>query len=282
MVDYSKLRRENRLGGTIVAAKAKRDHRDNLARHPARRTGYRLIPIGDYDLRIVTRLAKAARPRVRRWVGARARNKSVGATFDGRGWGVHEDDAGRYSARCRYRKIDYGPWVSSYGYVTATHLVARIWDSRYRYRAPRGWVFGRDDLGIYIVRLREKRESYRYHLSSDDVRGGLSAIRAAGIRHEIAQRAATKRARLLLRADKVGAAELARYGVWISVADSRKAGNCASGTIAWALQNGLDPGRRYPSAVIARLAATHPSVSRVLAQARHRTREELAQGFCLI
>ena len=55
-------------------------------------------------------------------------------------------------------------------------------------RAPRGWAFGRDDLGIYVVRVRKRGAVYPYHLTSDDVRGGVAAIRAAGIRHETSVR----------------------------------------------------------------------------------------------
>ena len=275
--DYSKLKRDGTFSGTIKLAKVKRRHRDDLARHSAPRTGYRVIPIGDFDAAMVDRMARTDRPRVQRWVGAEAGNKtSRGA------WGVFEDDAGRYSRRCTYRKINYTPWVASYGFATATRLVATVWDERYKYRAPRGWVFGQDDLGIYIRRTQEERENYRYHLSSDDVRGGLSSMRAAGIRHEAEQRAATKRARLQRRIDLVEDAELARYGVWVTVDDSRKAGNCASGTIAWVKRHGFDHRKRYPMKVIARLAASHPSVDRVIEAARSRTRAELAQGFCLI
>ena len=94
----------------------------------------------------------------------------------------------------------YVPGPASYGYIscTGTRLRATVWATHYRYRAPRGWVFGRDDLGIYVVRVRETRVSYRYHLTSADVRGGVAAIRAAGIRHETGQRAA-KRAAIAAR-----------------------------------------------------------------------------------
>ena len=283
--NYSTLRYKGLLHGTIKDAKAKRAHRDALRLEPSARGQYYTIPIGSEDASKVGRMALEDRPRVQRWGSEMALGKSgpygCDATDYG-SWGVKEVDSGRYSRRCRYRKIDYYPFVRSYGYATATRLVATIWDTRYRYRAPRGWVFGIDDLGIYIIRTQEKRANYRYHVSSDDVRGGLSSMRAAGIRHEAEQRAANKRARLLCRIDKVEDAELARYGVWVTVADSRKAGNCASGTRTWAAHHGLDPRKRYPMKVIARLAATHPSVSRVLDMARHRTREELAQGFCLI
>jgi len=277
--DYSRLKKAGTFCGTIKAAKVKRRDRDDLARHSAPCTGYRVIPIGVVDSMEVSERARSYRPRVQRWTTARAGGKTGLAPY---GWYVAEHSAGQYSRRCTYHMINYTPVVSSYGYSTATRLVATIWDKRYRYRAPRGWVFGQDSLGIYIIRTREKRENYRYHLSSADVCGGLSAMREMANRHEVGQREATKRARLQRRMDRVEDAELARYGVWVTVADSRNAGNCDSGTKTWALQHGLDPCKRYPMSVIERLAATHPAVSRVLDVARYRTREELAQGFCLI
>jgi hypothetical protein len=92
--------------------------------------------------------------------------------------------------------IDYTPTVASYGRATATRLYASVWAVAYKYRAPRGWKFGNDYLGIYLVRKKEQRHHFRHHLTSDDIRGGLAAMRRAGITHEDNQRAvaAQKRA----------------------------------------------------------------------------------------
>jgi len=283
--DYSALRQRGLLSGTIKSARAKRAQREDRRwvepDYKPWHGHYRLIPLGQIDEVKVDRLARADRPRVRRWESALPADKTVGDPPAG--WGVSDIDMGRYSSRCTFAKIDHHPYVHSYGYATATWLVATIWNKRYRYRAPRGWVYGIDGLGIYVRRAREKRERYRYHLSSDDVRGGLSAMRAAGLQHETEQIAATKRERQRRKIDKIKDAEIERYGgVWVTLADSRAAGNCASGTKTWALRHGLNPKKRYPLRVIERLAKTHQSVERVLAIARRRTRTELEQGFCLI
>ena len=198
MTNYSQLRRAGLLSGTIKNATAKRRHRDKLACATVPRGGWVPIPLGAVDSARVDSLARATRPRVQRWTGARARWPRQGRRRDAPDWGIKEIDCGRYSRRCTFRVIDYAPWVASYGYTTATRLIATIWDTRYRYRAPRGWVFGRDDLGIYVVRVSKRGAVYPYYLTSDDVRGGVAAIRAAGIRHEEEQRAA-KRAAIAAR-----------------------------------------------------------------------------------
>ena len=103
--------------------------------------------------------------------------------------------------------------------------------------------------GIGIVRLvagstadnlaytwaENKTRAFRYHLTSDDVRGGLATMRAAGIQHE-RRREATKSLREQKRATKAREAfrkMLPAVGVWVSFEDSQKVGNCASGTISW-------------------------------------------------
>ena len=280
---YSVLRSNGLLSGTIKAALATRQRRNELAARnggviPA---GYVSIPLGPIDSAELSQRARASRPRVQRWVSPYARNREAGPTC-----GISEFDEGAYSSRCSYRMVDYAPWIQSYGYCTGARLVATISDERYRYRAPRGWTFGRDDLGVYIVRAGETRAKYRYHLSSDDVRGGLAAMRAAGIRHEVEQRAAQRRwcetraeARRLAVVTRADDARLREAGgVWVILADSRAAGNCESGTRSWCARYELNPAKRYPVRVIRRLAHTHYSVERVIAAARQRTLAELAES----
>ncbi len=292
--NLSALRSKGILTGTIKDAKRKRADRAAAQYSTNKRTEYRIIELGPDDTREVDLLAYADRPRVQRWAGAKAEGKQSYCRLGGpqsrewlgqSSWGVDEVDAGRYSGRCRYRKVDYHPFVRSYGYATETRLVATIWDKRYRYRAPRGWVYGMDSLGIYIRRKNETRATFRYHLTSDDVRGGLAVMRAAGIQHERQRREATKSLRAQKRAAKAREAfrkMLPAVGVWVSFEDSQKVGNCASGTISWGRSHGLDHRKRYPAKVIERLAGTHHSIPRVLAAAEQRTLEDLERGYCLI
>ncbi len=290
---FSTLRDKGLLKGTIKEAKRKRADRAAAQYSTNKRTEYRVIELGPDDTREVDLLAYDTFPRRQRWASARAEGKTFHASAEDKfwdwkdelSWGVDEVDAGRYSRRCRYRKINYHPFVKSYGYATETRLVATIWDKRYRYRAPRGWVYGMDTLGIYIRRKNETRATFRYHLTSDDVRGGLAAMRAAGIQHERQRREATRSLRAQKRATKAREAfrkMLPAVGVWVSFEDSQKVGNCASGTISWGRSHGLDHRKRYPYKLIEKLSKTHYSIDRVLAAAEDRTIDDLERGYCLI
>tara|TARA_A100001037_G_scaffold281475_1_gene285183 strand:+ start:8 stop:898 length:891 start_codon:yes stop_codon:yes gene_type:complete len=292
--NFSTLRDKGLLKGTIKEAKRKRADRAAAQYITNKRAEYRVIELGPDDTREVDLLAYADRPRVQRWASAKAAGKQSYCRLGGpqsrewlgqSSWGIDEIDAGRYSRRCRYRKVDYHPFVRSYGYATETRLVATIWDKRYRYRAPRGWVYGMDTLGIYIRRKNETRATFRYHLTSDDVRGGLAAMRAAGIQHERQRREATRSLRAQKRAIKAREAfrkMLPAVGVWVSFEDSQKVGNCASGTISWGRSHGLDHRKRYPYKVIERLSKTHYSIDKILAAAEDRTIDDLERGYCLI
>ena len=277
MADYSKLRKAGRLTGTIKAAKAKRKARDVLRRQGCRSgpTGFVAIPLGVDDEHAVYLLSRNARPRIQRWVSPAAEVRRLPRSAPP-AWGVSEDDVGNYKGRFRqYRKTDYTPTVASYGRATATRLYASIWAVPRQYRAPRGWHFGTDYLGIYLIRKKERRDRYRYHLTSDDVRGGLAAMRRAAIVHDTGQRAAS-------RCQKVEAAKLRGVEIWVGLEDSRAAGNCRAGTVAWAGHHGLDHGRHYPARVIERLERHHPSVGAVLEAARRRALQDLDRGFCAV
>ena len=277
MADYSKLRKDGRLTGTIKAAGAKRKARDVLRRQGCRSgpVGFVPIPLGADDEHAVYLLSRKERPRIQRWVSpaaeARRRHRSAPPA-----WSVSEDDAGSYKGRFRqYRKIDYTPNVASYGRATATRLYASIWAVPCKYRAPRGWRFGTDVLGIYLVRTKERRDRYRYHLTSDDVRGGLAAMRRAAIAHETGQRDAA-------RCQKADAAKLRGVEIWVGLEDSRAAGNCRAGTVAWAGHHGLDHGRHYRARVVERLERHHSTVGAVIEAARRRTLQDLDRGFCAV
>ena len=168
----------------------------------------------------------------------------------------------------------------SRGRATAGHLAANIDGKRYRYTAPNGWEYGTDWLGIYIRRSKETREQYRYHLDSDNVRGGLAAMRQAGIEHEAAQRAAAAQKRSGVATRKADAARLRGVEIWVGIEDSRAVGNCRAGTVAWAIRQGLDHGCHHRARVIERVARSHSTVGAVIDAARRRTLADLARGFC--
>ena len=176
--------------------------------------------------------------------------------------------------------IDYTPTVASYGRVTATRLYASIWAIAYRYRSPRGWTFGTDYLGIYLVRVNERRDRFRYHLTSDDVRGGLAAMRRAALDHEYVVRQTVRIERATVCRQKADAAKLRGVEIWVGLEDSSAVGNCRAGTVTWAARQGLDHGRHHRASVIERFERSHSTVGAVIDAARRRTLADLDRGFC--
>ena len=232
--------------------------------------------LGSDDEQTASSLAYTAHPRKQNW-------RDAAATIDtipDPGWTVRETDHGAYSSRCKWHRISYTPAATSYCHAFGTRLIARIFATSYKLRAPRGWRFGRDELGVYVVRNDETREAFRYHLLSDDVRGGVRAIRAAGIAHEIRQREVVKDQRLVRAASRAEEKILNRAGVWISERDSRGVGNCRAGTAAFASRHGLDINQHYPAKILERLTKKHLSVGAVIRYAEIRTLRELRVGVC--
>jgi hypothetical protein len=275
---YQDLRNQGKLHGTIKRAVALCARRTRQAAARRERPPTVALPLGPDDEQTASSLAYAAHPRKQNW-------RDAAATIDtipDPGWTVRETDHGAYSSRCKWHRISYRTVATSYCHAFETRLVARIFTTLYKLRAPRGWRFGRDELGVYTVRNDETREAFRYHLESDDVRSGVRAIRTAGIAHEAGQRKAIKDRRLAREATKAERETLRRAGVWVSERDSRGVGNCRAGTATFARQNGLDIERHYPARILERLIGKHYSVATVISYAEKRTLRELRTGVCAL
>jgi hypothetical protein len=273
---YQNLRNEGKLHGTIKRAVALAATRLDASGEPGKRAATCVLPLGSEDRRTVRELARAAHPRKQNWDS----EEETIDTFPRSGWAVLEEDHGSYSRRCKWHRISYTPAATSYCHAFGTRLIARIFTTRYKLRAPRGWKYGRDELGVYVVRNDETREAFRYHLLSDDVRGGVRAIRAAGIAHEIRQREVVKDQRLVRAASRAEEKILNRAGVWISERDSLGVGNCRAGTAVFAKKYGLNIDRHYQAPVLERLMKKHVSVAAVIRHAEIRTLRELRVGVC--
>ena len=275
---YSALRKRRILDGTIKAALAKRAERDaRKYRPPTRREIERdrlaLIPLGPQHAALAARTAREQYPRRRNWDSPEASYHQIGVTT------THH---GRYSHRCRFERLSYVPVMRSCGMVTAGRALLLIGNDTIRIRAPRGWRFGRDENGLYLTRLRETREAFRYHPTSDEWASGLAAIRAAAIEHEQTQRRVASDARDQRRRDREDAALLATLPVYVCLRDSRTAGNCAAGTVAWARRHDLDPTLHVPADIVRRLADRNPQAMRAVESAERRTLTEIRRGYSLL
>jgi len=228
---YQNLRNEGKLHGTIKRAVALAATRLDASGEPDKRTSTCVLPLGWADTAKADKLARAEYPRLKNWERAEATAQVKGGAS---GLTIVDQDHGSYSRRCKWHRISYTPAATSYCHAFGTRLIARIFATSYKLRAPRGWRFGRDELGVYVVRNSERREAFRYHLLSDDVRGGVKVIRTAAIAHEVGQREVAKDQRLVRAASRAEEKILNRAGVWISERDSRGVGNCRAGTAAFA------------------------------------------------
>jgi len=275
--NYSQLRRTGMLSGTIKRATALHESRVK-ARRAIKMTLPKFIPIplGNSDDRTITAWARQENGRIRNWIDAEAAS-SRSAYHQHTRW-IDDRDCGRYSRRCKYTRYEYVPTMLSRGRATAGHLTANIDGTRYRYTAPNGWKYGIDSLGIYIRRTKEIRENYRYHLDSDNVRGGLAAMRRAGIDHEAKQRTIARGAPWTRKTQEI----IDTVGVWATLSDSSTAGNCLSGTRTWCQQNGIDHRRHVCAETLKRLVGTHYSVQRVIDAATARTAADIRRGYCVI
>jgi hypothetical protein len=278
--NYSQLLRNGMLSGTIKRATAL-----HKSRVRARQTTYTTppefitIPLGRNDDQTVTAWARQENGRIQNWIDAEAASDcGAHSTFHRRTRWIDDQDCGRYSRRCKYTRYQYAPTMLSRGRATAGIFVANIDGKRYRYTAPKGWKYGTDSLGIYIRRTGETRTNYRYHMDSDDVRGGLAAMRRAGIDHEAKQRTIARGAPWTSRTQKM----IDTVGVWVSLADSAAAGNCRGGTRTWCQQHDIDHRRHVRAAVLKRLVGTHFSVQRVIDTATARTAADIRRGYCVI
>ena len=213
---YSRLRREGRLTGTITRAvelwSARRDARfysgdqDRRQAYIDGRTGARYFRSAALPLEAYVRIRCSAtviplgtaaesvslegrqmRPRAKNWVGAQADSVSKEVR-------VIEADCGKYSNACTYTRYEYRPQLRSCGVCSPGQLHYWFGSESRRLKAPRGWQFGRDGLGLYIARKREKRVNYRYHFSASDL-PSAGTLRAAAIAHEALQKRAADAAR---------------------------------------------------------------------------------------
>jgi hypothetical protein len=277
LTDYPALRRAGKLHGTIQRARALHTARLQ-ARWIAPADAMKiLIPLSASDSDKAATAARTAFPRRRNWTNPAA-GLAPNNNWQPRDVWVVDIDCGTYSRGCKYTRWEYQPRMASFGAVTRTRLYARIGADPFLHRAPKGWLFGTDVLGIYIRRAKEIREGFRYHLDSGDIRGGASAMRRAGMEHEARQRTVARGAPVTRSMQKL----LDTVGVWVSLSDSAAAGNCLSGTRTWCAAHGIDYRRHVRVAVIQRLLGEHPSVQRVIDVATARTAADIKRGFCTI
>ncbi len=141
-------------------------------------------------------------------------------------------DLGRYSRRCRYTHYEYSPICPSYGIISenGNSVSGKIVAEDFTLTAPKGYIFATDSLGIKLQSKTNPKKDF--HFNSDHVTfGGISFIlkelRSNWDKHRTAYRAAVQQKYF----DKIFQREIG--STLVNLGDSRRAGNCIEGTLAW-------------------------------------------------
>ena len=263
---YSTLRSAGKLFGTIKRAVAIREDRDQRAATKKRQRLVR-IPLGSEQQRDCQEQARKLKPAVRNW----AKTYAV-ANRDQKCIAVIMRDCGRYSSRCTYLRHEYDVTLRSCGTCTPRRLLWFNGAKSGLVMAPRGWRFGRDELGLYVERSGNRNALKRYHFTSDDVVNGSMFVAARA--HEERQRksAAEQRAEKRVMGD-----------VCVLPGDSLRAGNCQAGTIAFQSLHNLQG--YCKASVLQRIAerlggVRAKQILRAVAAATARTANDLQRGYC--
>jgi hypothetical protein len=277
--DYSRLLNAGKLHGTITRAVRLRSKRNALAIATPQQDRLTRIELPGWLAGRVSRLARDEYPRRQNWNNPIPHND-----HQRKGVCVLTQDEGRYSSRCTYTHYTYTPTVRCCGACSPGRLLWLCHAGSKILKAPKGWRFGRDDLGLYVVRNGEPRSEYRYHFVGDDLEN-TTTLRAAGIEHEQRQKRAAQeqkaRERSAKQLEKLREKAL-RVGVYVRAADSIRAGNCGAGTRQWAEDHSLAVNRAYPVEAIARFAVNghKQQVERAIEAAIDRSVIDLQRGYC--
>ena len=279
---YQRLRDEGKLSGTIKECVMKRDNRAKLKEKPEKPAKITRIEFGPRVCRWVREVVQGLPEHSKKenWESPEPSNDlTKKQPF------CHIRNHGRYSSRCTFDRITYAPVVRCCGIVTQGRLLWFFGNSSAVMLAARGWRFGKDDVGLYVVRVNETRQNYRYHFTMDDIQDKRVWVIARSHEDDQKQRARQQAAHEKQQKDRSKYRQQAvDLGVWVTYRDSRESGNCAAGTATFCRDNGLDIRSAYPVKIVERFIQPTNAylVQRAIEAAVIRSADDLARGYCVI
>jgi hypothetical protein len=277
---YQQLRNAGKLFGTIKRAVQLRENRNAVAFSEntdsmgvrGRHTHYLTpVPFGSPRPDVIDDAVEAIRsqhPRRRNWIPAAA---SVGETR------CETIDNGRYSSRCTWNHYTYHPFIHCCARSLGSILWFKLLDRPARkLRAPMGYRWDTDDLGIRLV---SNRDGADYHPTAHDlIQGPMHCSRM--LRENRKQRKAEARK---VRHELAAIRKAEKRGLLVCLHDSIRAGNCRAGSESWARQHGIDPARHHgPSGLLAAANGDTHRVALVVQAAMRRYQHEMRQGYSLL
>lgn len=172
----------------------------------------------------------------------------------------------------RYTRAICDNYVRSFAVRWSSATIDGIFhNTRYSITLPDGYAWGKDANGLKAYDTTSIRDDY--HPEVSDL---LAADAAYLITQKIIENRETRR-----KMEAQAIAEKAEMdGVWVCLADSLRAGNCKSGTIAFCARHHLDPSRHYTALEIFEIANGDASRARLaITAATLRHQREMRQGF---
>jgi len=196
---------------------------------------------------------------------------------------------GRYSSKCKWTKFSYIRWVESWGCVISPqYLYYRVHTNdgirHGTIKAPRGWAFAIDDLGIKIIKGK-----LDYHITASDVVVGNLREACHKAKENYARRRAEEKLQAAqerkIREDEKAYRQLikdaAADGVYVCMRDATCAGNCQGGVESWAFRHGLETTKHYLPTTVAKFGTDEPRRTKaVIYAAIRRHGIEMDQGYC--
>lgn len=236
--------------------------------HASRDTSLTAIRLGLSDATLANTVCCEKNGRLRNW------NAPIATLDRSENLRYRTINEGRYSSSCSYTHYTYTPMMLSAGRISddGSVLGAVINAGSYILLAPRGYRWGLDANGIRLYRIASPADDF--HPTSDDVRSGIRHIVGQLRKNAATRRQARREKHQRDAAEKSACA----HGVWVSVDDSRAAGNCAAGTIAYCERHNLDRTRHYRAEVLLR-AENSDRVRCAIAAARKRQIADWTRGY---
>lgn len=160
------------------------------------------------------------------------------------------------------------------GIRSAQEIVYFLSNKVYRVTLPAGYFWNIDQNGLRAVKADSIKDDY--HPTADNLIHENAAER-------IVAELEANRQRRLEEAAREAAALAEMEGVYVCLADSRRAGNCDAGSLSFARRHGLDATRHYPAPELCGIANGDAGRVRLaISSAVRRHRKELAQGFSIL
>lgn len=144
---------------------------------------------------------------------------------------------GKYSSRCTYTKWEYTPMIRCFAEVAGdtVSLYADFLDTNHTIRAPRGYHWAQVDGLLALVRTSD---GYEYHPDHHDLLLGARHCQEKLLANRQLRKEADKAAKHQKREQQRILKSLPT--ITVTLADSRRAGNCDAGTHRFARLLGVD------------------------------------------